>query len=193
MKMASELGTIDPGTVKKSFARLDDKFAVCQTRGIEHISVLAGTAKFFLRIGSDGAAKWAYLEDSDIGDAETERCLVRVVMDAQWPQPDGGDAEVRYSLELALNAQRPPNDWPADKVTSAIARQTSAIDRCKQGSSATFRATLYVGPGGRVLTAGIATSSREGVDKSECLEKVLLKLHGLPTPGSWPAKVSFGL
>jgi hypothetical protein len=193
MKMASELGTIDPGAVKKSFARLDDKFTECQTRGIEHIGVLSGTAKFFVRIGSDGAAKWAYLEDSDIGDGATERCLVGVVMDAQWPKPEGGDAEVRYSMELSLNASRPPNDWSPDKVTGAITRQAGAIDRCKQGSTATFRATLYVGPGGHVLSAGLAASSKEGAEKTECLEKALMRLHGLPTPGSWPAKVTFGL
>jgi len=193
MRMASELGSIDPATVKKYFARLDDKFAVCQTRGIEHLNVLAGTAKFFLRIGPQGSAKWAYLEDSDIGDGGTERCLIGVVMDAQWPKPDGGDAEVRYSMELALNAQRPPNDWPSDKVMGAVARQNAAIERCKEGTSATFRATVYVGSGGHVLSAGLAASSKDGADKTECLEKVLLRLHGLPTPGSWPAKVSFGL
>jgi hypothetical protein len=96
-------------------------------------------------------------------------------------------------MELSLNASRPPNDWPPEKVTGAIARQSGAIDRCKQGSSASFRATLYVGPGGHVLSAGLAASSREGAEKAECLEKVLLRLHGLPTPGSWPAKVSVGL
>jgi hypothetical protein len=193
MKMASELGNIDPATVKKYFARLDDKFAVCQTRGIERINVLAGTAKFFLRIGLDGTAKWAYLEDSDIGDGATERCLIGVVMDSRWPKPDGGDAEVSYSMELALSAQRPPNDWPSDKVTTALIRQSAAIDRCREGSTASFRATVYVGPGGHVLSAGLAASSKEGAEKTECLEKVLLRLHGLPTPGSWPAKVSFGL
>jgi hypothetical protein len=193
MKMASELGAVDPTAVKKAFVRLNDKFAICQKNGIDRVSVMAGTAKFFLRISADGSAKWTYLEDTDLGDGGTQRCLLDVVRKAQWPIPDGGDAEVRYSMELALNASRAPNDWPTEKVMGALAGQSAAIDRCKEGADAAFRATVYVGRGGHVLSAGVATSTKEGTDKTECLEKALLKLHGLPSPGSWPAKVSFDL
>jgi hypothetical protein len=44
-----------------------------------------------------------------------------------------------------------------------------------------------------VLSAGVITSSKDGDDKAQCLVKVLLTMKGLPSPGSWPAKVSFGL
>ena len=52
---------------------------------------------------------------------------------------------------------------------------------------------MYVGPGGKVLTVGVVTGAKDSDDKAECLVKVLGKLKGLPSPGSWPAKVSFGL
>lgn len=192
-RTSSELGSVDPAAVKRAFSALDEKYMDCQKRALDRVEVLAGTLKFFLRIRSDGSAKWAYLEESEIGDRDTEKCLVDVVMEARWPKPDAGEAEVRYSMELPLQATRPPNDWSPEKVAAALGKSVGAIDRCKGGASTTFRATMYVGPGGKVLSAGVATSSKDGSETADCLAKALEKMKGLPSPGSWPAKVSFGL
>jgi hypothetical protein len=193
LKTTSELGDVDPGEVTKAFKALDESFTDCQKRGLDRVEMLAGSVKFFLRIGADGAAKWAYFEESDVGDRDTEKCLLDVVMNARWPKPNGGDAEARYTMELPLQATRPPNDWASDKVAAALGKHGDAIDRCKSGVSARFHATMYVGPGGHVLAAGVATSSKDGAEKADCLAKALVTMKGLPSPGSWPAKVSFGL
>jgi hypothetical protein len=192
LRTRSELGTVDPGAVQAAFHRLQEKFAACQARGLERVEVLSGNVKFFLRIADDGSAKWSYLEDgSDVGDRDTERCLLDVVMAARWPKPDGGDAEARYSIELPANG-RPATDWSSDRVAAALGKHGDAIDRCKGGAGG-FHATMYVGPGGKVLSAGVVASRKDGDDKAECLVHVLEKLKGLPSPGSWPAKVTFGL
>jgi hypothetical protein len=193
LKMKSELGSVDPGAVKHAFSALDDQFTACQKRGLDRVEVLAGSVKFFVRIGEDGAAKWSYLEDSELGDRDTEKCLLGAVLGARWPRPDGGDAEARYGMELPLQSTRPASDWSSDKVAAALGKQGGAIDQCKAGAGARFHATMYVGPGGKVLSAGVATSGKDGEDKVDCLVGVLVKLKGLPSPGSWPAKVGFDL
>ena len=193
LKTKSELGSIDPGAVKKAFAALDGAFMDCQKKALGRVEVLSGSAKFFLRVGEDGSAKYAYLEDSELGDRDTEKCLLDAVVGASWPKPDGGEAEVRYGMELPLQATRPANDWPSDKVTGALAKHGEAIEKCKAGAGGTFRATMYVGTGGKVLAAGVAASTRDAAGKADCLSEALVKLKGLPSPGSWPAKVSFGL
>jgi hypothetical protein len=192
LRMRSELGTVDPAAVRQTFSSLDDKFSKCQESGIDRVELLAGQVKFFLRIADDGSAKWAYIEDSELGDRATEKCLIAVVMEARWPKPDGGDAEARYSMDLPLQATRPPNEWSSDRLAGALARSSSAIDSCK-GTSATFHATVYVGPGGHVLSAGVSAPTKDDEAKADCLAEVLRKLKGLPSPGSWPAKVSFRL
>jgi hypothetical protein len=193
LKTRSELGTVDPDAVQNVFHKLAGKFADCQKSGLSRVEVLTGNVKFFLRIGEDGAARWTYLENgSDVGDRDTEQCLLGAVMSAHWPRPDGGDAEARYSIELPADG-RAATDWSSDRVAGALGKHGDAIDQCKAGSSASFHATMYVGPGGRVLSAGVITSSKDGDDKAQCLVKVLLTMKGLPSPGSWPAKVSFGL
>lgn len=191
LKMKSELGTVDPDAVTRAFHRLDDQFTACQTQGLQRVEVLAGSLKFFLRIGEDGSAKWAYLEESDLGDRDTEKCLLDAVMGATWPKPDGGDAEARYTLELQAQG-RPATDWSSDKVAAALGKAGNALDQCTSGTSG-FKGTLYVGPGGKVLAAGVAVASKDAASKADCVAKVLAKMKGLPSPGSWPAKVTFGL
>jgi hypothetical protein len=193
LAVKSELGSVDPEAVRRAFHTLDAKFLDCQKQALDRVEVLGGKAAFFVRIGDDGHVKWTYLEDSEVGDRETEKCLLDVVRGASWPRPDGGDVEARYAMELPEQSTRPPNDWNADKVAGALGRSGDAIDRCKSGANGKFRATVYVGPGGKVLAAGVAASTKEGADKTDCLVDVLHKLKGLPSPGSWPAKVSFGL
>lgn len=193
LKTRSELGTVDPEAVKKAFTALGSAFMDCQKRALDRVEVLSGSVKFFLRIGADGSAKYVYFEDSELGDRDTERCLQDVVRGARWPKPDGGEAEARYGMELPMQATRPPNDWNSDKVASALGKHGNAIDQCKGGTAATFRGTMYVGPGGKVLAAGVTASTHDGTARVDCLADVLLKMKGLPSPGSWPAKVSFGL
>jgi len=125
------------------------------------------------------------------GLSRVEKCLLDAVMGARWPKPDGGDAEARYSLELQAQG-RPATDWSSDKVAAALGKAGSALDQCTSGTSG-FKGTLYVGPGGHVLAAGVAVPSKDGATKADCVAKVLGKLKGLPSPGSWPAKVTFGL
>ena len=193
LKVKSELGSVDPGAVKRAFGALDDKFMGCQKRALDRIEVLSGSVKFFVRIGEDGAARWTYLEGSELGDRETEKCLLDAVMSARWPKPDGGDAEARYGMELPLQSTRPASEWSSDKVARALGKNGDALDRCKAGASASFHATMYVGPGGKVLGAGVATSAKDGAEHIDCLADVLRTMKGLPSPGSWPAKVDFAL
>jgi hypothetical protein len=177
LKTRSELGTVDPAAVKKAFSSLDGAFMDCQKRGLDRVEVLSGQVKFFLRIAADGSAKYTYFEDSELGDRDTERCLQDVVTAARWPKPDGGgEAEARYGMELPLQATRPPSDWSQDKVAATLGKHGAAIDQCKVGVAGSFRATMYVGPGGKVLAAGVAASSREGAAKVDCLVDVLLKV-----------------
>jgi hypothetical protein len=193
LQVKSELGSVDPAAVKLAFHALEEKFTECQKRALDRLEVISGTVKFFVRIGETGAAKWAYLEDSDVGDRATEKCLIDAVMGARYPRPDGGEAEARYGMELPLQSTRPATDWGSEKVSKALAKHAEAIHRCKTSGTTTLHATLYVGPGGRVLAAGVAGAGKDGDDEADCVVAALEKMRGLPSPGSWPAKVTFTL
>jgi len=186
MQTSSELGTIDPKKIKAAFVGLESKFLACQKQRLGEIEVIAGNVKFFVRISADGATKWVYLLESEIGDRETEKCLIDVVKAASWPKPDGGDVEVQYGFELPQQSTRDATPWSVDKIAHMI----GPVEKCKGGSNATYTVTAYVAEGGKVIGVGVAAPEKDADDKIDCVVKAVKKLKP-PSPGSWPAKVSF--
>jgi hypothetical protein len=187
LKMQSELGEIDQAKTQAVFRSLSPQFSECQDKRKGAVKGLGGDAKFFVRVGPDGKSKWAYLEDSTIGDLETEKCLLDAIAAAQFPKPDGGDAEVHYGVGLDVQG-REPVDWPKDKVAGALA----PIAECTSGQSG-FRVTMYVadagGSKGKVVATGVAVPNRDAVSKIDCIVEAAKDLK-VPSPGGWPAKVS---
>ena len=55
--------------------------------------------------------------------------------------------------------------------------------------------TAYVAPhgkGGKVVAAGVATSSKEGAEQVKCIVDAVQSMK-MPSPGSYAAKVAFSL
>lgn len=192
IRVSSELGQIDEAGVKRTFQGLDDAFDRCEDEGQKRIEVLSGRVKFFVRVGEGGVPKYGFLSESTVGDHETEQCLLRAVLHARFPKPDGGEAEVTYATSLRPSGGRPASEWTADRVPEAVAAAAS----CKGGASGDFSVTLYVvegsGKAGKVEAAGASASSKEASDKIDCIVRAL-KDAKVPSPGSWPAKVTFKL
>jgi hypothetical protein len=191
IQTSSELGDIDMGSLKATFHGLEPKFMECQKKRLGDVEVISGDVTFFLRVGKDGMARWTYFTESDIGDSETEACMLDVVKATQWPKPSGGEAEVTYQIGLPQLASRDATPWPSDKITSLA----SVAEHCKEGSSATYHVTAYVAPargGGKVVAVGVAPGEKDADAKVECIVKEIRALK-VPSPGSWTAKVSFSL
>lgn len=198
LNMTSELGSIDDRAVQKTFERIAPAFEACRKTAQKRLSFVAGDVAFFLRVGTDGKVKYSYFEESTLGDYDAERCLLDVVDGAQWPVPDGGEAEVRYKgfgFDLDQNV-RGPFDWNADKVAASIGKHKEALDKCTDGTAgARFTVTAYVEPAGKegkVQAAGVAVSTKEGAAKLKCVLDAVKGIK-MPSPGSYAAKVTFAL
>lgn len=192
-----ELGSIDDRAVSNTFQDLTATFEQCQHAGLKRMPFMAGTVKFFLRVGEDGKTKWDYLEESTLGDYDTERCLLDAIEAAQWPKPIGGDATVERDLTFdAFGDARQPADWDPDKMAATLGKNKKATDKCTAAAPTTkFKVTAYVEPhgkDGKIAAVGMAVSNKEGVAQVKCLVDALKGLK-TPSPGSYPAKVSFGL
>jgi len=196
MQMQTELGVIDPKATAATFQRLQGKLDRCYKTGLTRIDYLEGDVKVFLRVGQEGTVKYGYLEDSTIGDRDTEKCMMDVLTTASWPKPDGGEAEVRNNFGFdAPGDVRPPTSWNADRLAEELGKNDEKFQKCKAGVKGSFRATAYVEPDGKqgkFQSLGIVPPSKEGVDKIDCLLDAI-KAIKLPSPGSYAAKVSFVL
>ncbi len=192
LAVAQELGSIDPAEVQKTWNRLHGDFESCRKAGLERVEYLHGDVKFFVRVGPDGGVKWTFLEDSNLGDRDTEKCMLDVVTATKWPKPDGGDAEVRNSLGFDPEG-RAPASWPTDKIAAILGKNEKDLHKCKGSVKATFHVTLYVAPhhkDGKVQAVGVSAPSKEASDKVDCIVGEV-KGWKMPSPGSWGAKVEF--
>lgn len=197
LNMQSEFGVIDEGAAKKVIAQLTPTIQRCHTSNLKRVEYLAGDIKFYIRIGDDGRAKWVYLEESNLGDREAERCIVEALSGASWPKPEGGpQAELRSSFGFdAPGDVRAPYEWSADKVAATVGKHMSDLDKCTEGTNAKFKITAYVEPdgkNGKVQAVGVATSSEKGADKVDCVVDAVKKIK-MPSPGSYAVKVTFDL
>ncbi len=194
--VSQELGSIDDRAVSKKFDDLGSRFKACQDSATKRLPFIAGSAKFFMRVGTDGRVKWSYLEDSSLGDFETEKCLLDVINDADWPKPIGGDATVERDLTFEIGDARPPAEWTPDRVAAAVGKHKKEFEKCtKEAQNAKFNVTAYVEPHGkegRVIAAGVSTSSKEGQAQAECISTAVKSMK-VPSPGGYAAKVGFGL
>ena len=195
-QVMQELGSIEPRDVDAAFRVIQGELLECQKRGARRLEYLAGEVKFFIRINHEGQAKYVLLEESTLGDLETESCMRAVVMKGHWPKPVAGeDAEAHKGFGFDVLDAREPSAWGPEKAVTPLAAQDKAIKACLAGTKASFKVTLYVVPNGkdgRVEAAGVATANHEGEAKSECVHGAVMKLR-FPSPGSYAAKLSFSL
>jgi hypothetical protein len=195
-RVSQELGEIDPQEVDRVFAKIQSQFQACQKSGMTRIGPLAGDVKFFVRIGPLGRAKYVVLEDSTLGDFETERCMLSAAENASWPVPRGGnEAEARKGFSFDAGDERPPASWGVDKLDEAIAKHQNDLKKCTQGVRGSFKVTLYVGPEkklGKAMGVGVSAPNREGQEKNECIVDVVKSMK-LPSPGGYLAKATFNL
>ena len=191
-----ELGSIDDRAVSNTFNNLGPTFQQCQYAAVKRLPYFSGTVKFFLRVGEDGRTKWLYVEQSTLGDYSTEKCLLDAIEGTQWPKPIGGDATVEHEETFQPGEARQPADWDPDKVAATLGKHKKDTDKCTASAPNTkFSVTAYVvpeGKGGKVIAVGVAMSNKDGVEQAQCIVDAV-KAMKMPSPGSYHAKVAFGL
>ncbi|MFO7179518.1 MAG: AgmX/PglI C-terminal domain-containing protein [Pseudomonadota bacterium] len=194
MQSESEIGGLDAEAVDKVFARSLGALQECLEKGAERLELLGGSVGFFLKIDSDGRIAHAHLERSTLGDRDTERCMLSALRAKTWPKPIGGSTGLaRKAFEFDPPKDvRPPTDWDPAEVQETVGKLEKALAECKGSGSGTFEATAYVDTDGSVLAAGVTPPDEAGEASVDCLVGVI-KEAKFPSPGSWPAKVTFSL
>lgn len=215
-----ELGSLDQRAVERKLNELQQgAIEKCHRSGRERIEYLTGDVKLFMRIGKDGKVKYAYFEESTLGDRDTEKCILDVLSRSDWPKPVGGEGELRNGFGWGPGGERAPTPWGPEKVMTALddAKDVKKdVEKCKAGVKGDFIVTGYVEhddsapaakhdppkkkqgkkagkeQGGKFKALGATPPTKDGADKIDCIVDALKPLK-LPTPGSYAAKVSFPL
>jgi hypothetical protein len=194
MAVSSEVGGLDEEKVNSTFESSVGALQRCLASGASSVEFLGGGVSFFVVVGADGSASEAYLEQSTLGDRKTEKCMLGALKAKSWPKPVGGKVgHARKSFDFdPPNDVRPPTEWEGKNVEPVLEKAAGKIAKCKEGSSGTFNATMYVDTEGHPLSVGVTPPDAAGEGAVDCLVDVL-KGQQYPSPGSWPAKVTFTL
>lgn len=194
MSASAEIGALDEAAVDRTFRKSLAGLERCLHAGARRVEFIGGKVSFYVEVDGSGSLRHAHLEESTLGDLETEKCMLDTLRTKRWPKPVGGDmGYARKSFDFdPPNDVRPPTDWEREQLSEALEKLAPDLDQCKQGASGRFKATLYVATDGTPLSVGVTPPDASGEGALDCLAQAL-KGATYPSPGSWPAKVSFEL
>jgi hypothetical protein len=191
MKLASELGYVDPKEVDATFARTQESLLACLEQRTSVFDGVGGGFSVFLRLSDEGRVRWGHLESSTLGDRKVEKCILDVFRKTQWPRPDQGDAEVRNKLDFDLpEGVRPPQALAAARFQNTLGPALPKLAACRGGEKIPVEITAYLDTKGYVLSAGAASRDGKLNGELDCMVDVVRGLS-FPSPGSYPAKVTF--
>jgi len=183
------MGTISREAVQRSIEPRMNSFLRCFMTRYDSVEVLGGRIELAFRIDVQGNVLWVYPRSSTVGDRATERCLVETASRIHFSRPQGGEAEFAYPLELDPPEDvRPAISWDGTRVADAVSSQRGSVS-CGSGR---FEVTVYVSPGGAVLSAGASTADQQRAESLDCVADAVSGWQ-MPDPGSYPAKVTFSL
>ena len=190
--MSGQLGSLDERKVDETFNRLMPKFRACLAQGASRMEFIGGHVRFFVRIGLDGNAKWAYLSESSIGDRDTERCMLGAAKSTRWPLPLEGEGQAQKGFDFEPSPDvREAVSWGPERVSKPLASARPKLGRCSEGAHGKYRATVYVQTDGTAMSAGVTPPDERGETAAvDCMVDVIRAMK-FPSPGSWPAKVTF--
>lgn len=192
--VSADIGGLNEEKVDKTFQSALSDFQRCLDDGAKRVEFLGGSVNFFVKIDDHGRVDHAHLEKSTMGDRDTEKCMLACLRGKRWPKPVGGvHGLARKSFDFdPPNDVRAPTSWDSERISGVIGKLSRKISACKDGHGGMFEGTLYVATDGSVLAAGVTPPDEAGESAVDCLVDVL-KGASLPSPGSWPAKVTFSL
>jgi hypothetical protein len=190
MGVQSEIGALDEQKVQQTFSRASQQLSRCFAKGVQRIPYMGGEIRFKVRVKEDGAARWAYVKDSTLGDHDTEACMVEALRSTSWPAPVGGEglAENSFTFEPSSD-ERPPVAWTPEQLGKPYKQAQRALAACRRKAQSPLKATLYIDTDGKPLSVGVSTADERGDHAIPCVIEALRELT-FPSPGSYASKVS---
>ncbi|MBK7586353.1 MAG: AgmX/PglI C-terminal domain-containing protein [Myxococcales bacterium] len=218
IQVDGDVGGLDQDAVDAVVASASGAVDRCWEQGVARNELVAGTLQLVLGIGRDGRTVHGYVKQSSLGEGEMERCMLDALSKRTFPKPVGGKVGVvRTSLSFELERDvRAPTPWASPKVSEVLSNAANELSACKHGATGAFSATVYVkqvelpppdagdgdsgadaadaGPSfvGAAISVGVAAPDEQAWGAVPCLAGVLSRAV-YPTPGSWPAKLTFEL
>jgi len=172
MKVAGTLGTLDEDEIAGPFQRRWDDITRCIDEVAQKQQFLGGKIEVKLRVTAAGEPKSAFIAASTFGNYDAERCVLAIARELHFAHPHGG-GEAEFSYPIEFHARRPVQIWEEARVSPSVARHRKDVHECKQKAPGklppALSMTVYVAPGGKIASAGLAADAPLDDAFAECL------------------------
>lgn len=188
-------GTLHNFDVKVTIEGHNKAFAKCQESPARRVPMLAGSIEFGIHVRHSGEVSDVDLRASDVGDRELERCFIDVIRGVHFPRPNGGDANVTYTMLLGPAGKgREPEQWNPGRVQHVVNKHGADVrEECSLPTDQAYTVTAYINASGRVISAGVAGKAMSETDRFDCIAAQLSRWE-MPKPTKKRvAKVTFPL
>jgi hypothetical protein len=183
----SEIGGLSQYDVEHELGALEPELLACVQRAADDLSYLGGRVSLRMRLDPRGNVRWAYLNETTLGDREAERCVLSTIKARTWPRPMSGEGLAETSFDV--DAADPPTPLPSYEVAALAERARAVTRKCRKGIRGDFVATAYFARSGKVLSVGVAPPDETGEPAADCVADAL---RGLRVAAHGPAsKASF--
>jgi hypothetical protein len=150
-------GDLSPDEVSETMRGAAPGVSACFGAGKARNPHLLGAVAIRVIVARDGHVREAAIEEADLGDRETERCLVDVAIGLKFPKPRGGEVQMVLPLSFTPASargglvERPPTPLEIAAVHEAVEKA------CKPAAGAGYLLTVYVTGAGKPVGAGFAS------------------------------------
>lgn len=187
-------GTMSSFDVRITMEKQNKEFAKCHEPRARSVPALSGSIEFGIHVLRDGRVGAVHVRDSDLGDRVLERCLSEVIEAAKFQAPNGGEADIKWNMQLAPTGRaRVPEQWARGRVERVVRKHRRALlATCDARGVGVVTVTAYVARSGRILAAGVAAedAGRVSAQQFDCIADELMSWT-MPKPRTGVAKVSF--
>ena len=191
MVVAGTLGTLTDEEMNEPFKRRWSDVSRCYTAQKTKLGYLGGKVELRVRIGATGAPTVVHVV-TPLGSLETERCLVSLARELSFGKPRGGpEAEFTYPVDFPIDGTL--RTWEPERGAKTLTKAKRDLAACAARGASTpgpLTMTLYVGPGGKVTSAGIGADQPVDDKVASCLCDRATKTWRLDDPLGSIAKVT---
>ena len=162
MKVSGTLGTLSDDEIAGPFQRRWDDITRCYDEVAQKQQYLGGKIEVKLRVAATGDPRSAFVVASTFGNYEAERCVLAIARDLHFTRPHGG-SEAEFSYPIEFRSRRPVQAWAEARVSPSLMRHRKDVHECKAkapgGLPPSLSMTVYVAPGGKIASAGLAADA----------------------------------
>ncbi len=161
LQLEGTIGKLRDEEIKAPFHARWEEIKHCYQTAQELHWFISGKLSVKVRVGDQGKPKLTYIQTSDVGNYDAERCLLNVVSTLSFAKPHGG-SEAEFIFPIEFRAKNALETWQPDhaKVQKRLRPLRQAVAACmNKGAPDQVSLTMYIMPGGKISSAGVSADA----------------------------------